>query len=476
MSFKKFLPIAFFFISFFLLSFKLSQSVFFEGDLARDLYEIEKISFGDITLLGPKGSFGGIYTAPYYYYLFLPAFLLTGRSIKGVIFFNALLFSFIIAFLSYFFILKFKKPSSLLAPLSLMLFPFFIFSGRNPGNGFSHIPFFILFLSLVYFFDINKFNFLKILSLGLLFGFIISMQFSYFPLVIPILLFLFFIFKDKRSFFVFLCGVGLAFSPLFLFEIKNHFIMLKNTFVDRSYLSFVENKNLPHGVKLSKNPFSNLGFLFNQLSFYLNFNSILIILFIFFSIFFTKKTRLKLLNFFVIFSFFILVFLLRFQYSFHYLLPFLTFLSFSFLITLIELKIEKFILPVVLIFLIFNFSKSYYQKASRSYDKVGKRVEKILAKNWFKKDDKLNVLFLRSDDAPTPAGFEYRFFLLKNGYKTLDQFSYSISDKLLLISEKPDINLNKIKNWELSEFNPSKARSIKTYKIDGGVIIYFLEK
>jgi len=52
---------------------------------------------------------------------------------------------------------------------------------------------------------------------------------------------------------IFLAGLIFAFAPLVLFELKNHFIMFKNTFIDKSYLSFINNTNLPNGVKLNKN-------------------------------------------------------------------------------------------------------------------------------------------------------------------------------------------------------------------------------
>ena len=98
---KHWLLIVLFIISFILFSFKLSASASFEGDLGRDMFEIARISYGKMTLLGPKGSFGGIYTTPYCYYLFIPAFLLAGRDISGVLFFNALMFSSALVYFSF---------------------------------------------------------------------------------------------------------------------------------------------------------------------------------------------------------------------------------------------------------------------------------------------------------------------------------------------------------------------------------------
>ncbi len=58
------------FFVFFLVSFKIEESLIFHSDFARDLFNILKISQGNHTLLGPKLSFGGLYPASYYFYLF----------------------------------------------------------------------------------------------------------------------------------------------------------------------------------------------------------------------------------------------------------------------------------------------------------------------------------------------------------------------------------------------------------------------
>ncbi len=94
------------FFVFFLVSFKIEESLIFHSDFARDLFNILKISQGNHTLLGPKLSFGGLYPASYYFYLFVPAFLLSGFNIESIVYFNAFLFAFAI---SYFFVNALKK-------------------------------------------------------------------------------------------------------------------------------------------------------------------------------------------------------------------------------------------------------------------------------------------------------------------------------------------------------------------------------
>ena len=449
-----------FFLSFILFSFGLFSSTSFQGDLGRDLYEIAKISYGNFTLLGPKGSFGGIYTAPYYFYLFAPAFILAGRHLNGVIFFNALLFSASLVFFSYHVGKKFGEMKAILAATALMLFPFFLFGARSPGNGFTHIPFFLVFLTILYFYDVNKFDWLKMSLFGLLLGGIFFSLFAYGSIAVPLLILVFLQIKDKKKFIFFLVGVGAAFSPLLLFELKNNFVMLKNTFIDKSYLAFVNNTNLPAGVKLNKNVLVNALDIAGKMFPYTNINIFLMLL----------------LSPIAVLAFVFLAILLRFQYSFHYFFPFLTLLAFTALVTILKNKFAKAALIILIIIQVLFFPKNYYKKANRSYDLLEKRVGQLVTKGWLSRDDHFNVILIRSDDAPTPVGFEYRYFLLKNGFEAQSEFLYSQSDKLIVFSEKNNVDLKNLKTWEMSEFDYKKVKKTSRFSPDGEMTVYLLEK
>ncbi|MFA6016679.1 MAG: hypothetical protein WC744_01165 [Patescibacteria group bacterium] len=473
---KYWLLIILFIISFFVFSFKLPSSTSFEGDLGRDLFEIGKISFGNFTLLGPKGSFGGIYTAPYHYYLFLLPFVNSGRQLNGVLFFNVFLFTLSLVFFSFRMAKKFGKLTGFLSGLTMMLLPFYIFSARNPGNGFTPVAFFVFFLTFIYFYDLNKFNWLKISLLGLFLGIIISSLFVYAIILIPILLFVFLLLKNKKMFLFFLVGIFFAFSPLILFEFKNHFIMLKNTFVDKSYLSFVNNTNLPNGVKLNKNIFVNSLDLINKMQPYFGINLYLTVFFLLASLLWIKKIRERSLILITALSFVILSFLLRFQYSSHYLLPALTLLSFCLLTVIAGNKYKIIIFIALVLLLVMSFPKSYYSIAQRNYLLVKSRVEKTLSKQLINKNDKFNIILKRSDDAPTPAGNEYRFFFLINGYEPQSDFLYKNSEKLFVFSEEKTIDLKSFNTWEMSEFDYSKVKKTEVFLPDQKMFVYFLSK
>ncbi len=463
-------------VSYFVFSFKLQPSTSFEADLGRDLFEIAKISFGNFTLLGPKGSFGGIYTAPYHYYMFLLPFIFVGRQLNGILFFNVLLFSLSLVFFSFHVSKQFGKLSGFLSGLVLMLLPFFIFSARNPGNGFTPTAFFLFFLTVVYFYDINKFVLIKIFLLGFLFGFILSMLFAYVTIFVPILLFVYLLLKKKKVFLFFLLGIFLAFSPLIIFEFKNHFVMLKNTFIDKSYSSFVNNANLPNGIKLNKNIFTNTLDLIKKMQPYLGINIYLAIFFLLSSFVWIKKYKERLLILITSIGFAILILILRFQYADHYLFPFLTLISFCLLIIISQIKLKIFLLTTSIIFLLITFPKNYYTKSTRTYSLIKKRVEKTLGKKLISKSDKFNVILKRYDNALTPAGNEYRLFFLLNGYEPQSEFSYKDSPKLIIFSENNTIDFKKFDSWEINEFEISKTKKFQLFKPDPEMIVYMLEK
>jgi len=463
-------------LSFFIFSYKLQASSSFEGDLGRDLFEIAKISLGNITLLGPKGSFGGIYTAPYHYYLFVLPFILSGKQLSGVLFLNVILFTVSLVFLSFHVSKKSGKLTGFLSGLIVMLIPFFLFSARNPGNGFTPTAFFLFFLTIAYFYDINKFGLVKMLLFGFLFGLILSMLFAYVIVLVPILIFVFFLLKRKEIILIFLAGLIFAFTPLVLFEIKNNFVMLKNTFIDKSYLSFVNNTNLPAGVKLNKNIFANSLVLINKMQSYFGISLYVVFLFLTSSFTRLKKYKERSLIFVTCISFVILAFLLRFQYSGHYLLPFLTLTAFCSLVIISRSKIKILLLISSVIFLAVIFPKNYYVKAERNYPLVKSRVEKTLGKKLISKSDKFNIILKRKDDAPTPAGNEYRFFFLINGFEPQSDFLYKDSQKLIIFSEESAIDFNKFKTWEMTEFDHSKVKKSEIFMVDQKMFVYVLEK
>src|SRR3989338_11206239 len=185
------------FIVFIIITFRLNDSLIYHSDFARDLFEILKISQGNQTLLGPKLSFGGLYTASYYYYLFVPVFLLSGFKIMSLVYFNALLFSIAISYFFYNSLKKFPLWKTVAASFAMTLIPIFLFSARNPSVSNTHLSFLLILLTYVYFNKIDKP--LVLILLGFVFGIIINFGFISLLILIPVYLIIFNKLKNKLA-------------------------------------------------------------------------------------------------------------------------------------------------------------------------------------------------------------------------------------------------------------------------------------
>lgn len=438
--------------------FRINYSLVFHSDYARDLYNILKISQGDHTLLGPKLSFGGLYTASYYYYLFVPIFLLSGFQIISTVYFNALLF--VIA-IFYFFISALKKYSLwrvITASLSLALIPIFIFASRNPSISNTHLPLLLILLTYIYFYEIEK-PFI-IFLLGFLFGVIINFGFINLLILLPIYLLIIYRLKKKLISLYFIFGITISFLPLVLFEIKNNFVMLRNTFFNQSYLSWLGNKNIIEGAAGKKNVFENFFFLSGRISELIIINPILGLI-VLTSV---NKRFFYILNGFL--ALFILSLLIRFQLAPHYLYPTAFFVFFTIIMLLLESQ-YKILIYIMLFLEVIFFPKHIYFKSTIHAEPFEQAVKYSVDNNLVKKNSPFNIVMIAHPNAI--VGFEYRYFFQKYGFAPLSEFEYSKSDTLLIFTEKDNLDPSKLSSWEIEEFgkkyllNTSRYKSGKTY-------------
>ncbi len=255
---KKYLPpILIFLVIFSIYSHKLFSSFNFHPDFARDIYDMLKIIQGKFSLIGPKSSFGGIYSGPYYYYLFVPIFYLTKLNIYSLLLFNLALFLFALVFFYIQIAKRYGPQSGILSTLVIAFLPIYITYSRSPWNGSTYLPFLLVFLTLLYFHEFKKNN-IGLFFLGFFGGLISTIHLANLPLLIFATVYLLYFIKRKIDIVYFLAGIILAFSPLILFEFKHDFIMLKNTFITGSFKNFIESKNIPNAVSGQKNFFNNL--------------------------------------------------------------------------------------------------------------------------------------------------------------------------------------------------------------------------
>lgn len=455
------------------LSFRLFQSFNFHPDFARDAYDILTIIQGKMTLIGPKLSFGGIYSGPYYYYLLAPIFFLTSGNLDSLLAFNLFLFILGTAFFYYLLSRKYGHTMSIFGGLVLGLLPVYVVGARGPWNASTYLPFLLLYLSLIFF--VNHENRRLLLALtGFLGGMVASIHLVTLPVLAIGMIYLFAVLKRKTDFIFFLCGFSLAFAPLLLFEAKHGFVMTKNTFLVGSYKSFMDNANIPNAESGKANPFQNLLFLGDKIK-----EQLALSPFVYLAVmawFFGKsKFRERYLS---IASFAIMVFfavVLRYQFGNHYLFPVSLFVVFSLVSVLLSLK-HQWILGLVIFVELLGFPFNSYKPATRLASTYEKRVDFAVEKGLVREGESFNIIQVSKDYLGyIPIGHEYRFFLRKKQLIPRNEFEYSQSDKLLIFSEVQKFDLSTLDSWEMREFGKENIENAKAYRLEWATL-YVLDK
>jgi len=456
---RKFYELTFAFllnIGFFLVYvFNLYNSTPFIGDMARDMYDILQISLGDFRLIGPKLSFGGIYSAPWYYYLFVPIYLVFGKSFAAVLYFNAFIHSSALGILFYMVGKKWGIIRSLLVTTAVAVLPLYVFSARNPGNAFTYQPFLILLL--VWVFVNEKWGSREVLLTGLAAGFIASFHVILVLIFLPAWLYL--LFKRKfRQVFLLAIGFVIPFIPLVLFELKHNFIMLKNTFVDQSYKMFTENQNIPDREASPSNLIANFFFMNSQLTTWTVLGPLILL-----STGIIGNLKNKINGRWLgwgIASYLIFTFLSRYQFAIHYLLPLgLTILVLTFL----TLHKSWLFYPLTVILLVFGISKIDWQGIpnSHNYESVSGEVSSVIKNSRFDKES-FNVVNIDLSGRSS-VGNQYRYFFLLEGLMPKNEYQFAESHSLLVFTAKEysKQKLQQLDNYEIRQFGKQYLNTAK---------------
>jgi hypothetical protein len=439
---------------------KLSSSFHLNSDFGRDIFEMQKIINGDFTLIGPRLSFG-LYYSPLYFYFFVPVLALFGQSPISIVYANALLFTLASTFLYLYLSRKKNLISSFIFILALSLLPLSIYSGRNPGNALSYIPFFMCLICAPL--AIKKPSTFNLVILGIL-SFICL---SFHPVAIfgvaPILIWL--IISNRKNLFkliYYLVPTILFVLPMFIFELRHGFIISRNF---ANQISSI--KSLP---------LNNLNFI-NQIvvSNYSPYILILILTALLFFILNFKKYSAyeKVVSFWTVFTYLIFIFMIP-KYEGSYLIPLNILLGLSLYIAFIKSPNSIIYLASLLLLIASNFPGSIYTISKRPISKfenaatdIAKRFPNLINK-------KFNVLQVSDPNIVVPVGHEFRFFLRKQGLTSLPETNYSEATTLLIYSEIGDIAIEKIDNWEINQFG--KKFTIKQHEKLDGLDIYMLSK
>jgi len=294
-------------IGIFLRIYRLEEFITFLGDQGRDAIIIKRIiTFEDFPALGPVSSIGQVFLGPFFYYLMAPFLALFRLNPVGLAFGSA--FYSIISVIFAYFILK--KIDWKTANLFLVLTTFswgLIHNARfswNP-NLLPYFSFFTLYFTSLFFKKNLFFPFLA----GTFFSF--STQLHYLALFLAPTLILFFLINykkilEKPSLFAkkityFFIGFLIFYLPLILFDLKNQFLNTKNFIKIFSEKEIIQSTSFYQRFQETLTNFFN--FTFNsKIDYFLSF-TFFIILFIYFfrKNFFQKKPLFQLvfLSFFV---------------------------------------------------------------------------------------------------------------------------------------------------------------------------------
>jgi hypothetical protein len=463
-------------VSMLIYCFHLKSSLFYHPDFARDMHEILRISQGKIVWLGPKLTFGGLYLGPYYFYLYVPAYIFSHGSIISVHFFNALLFACAIGYFFYKVVEQKKYFEGVFFPLILLFLPMFVTGARNPSNAYSFVPLFLFFLTYLYF--AKSLKTVSLAVLGFLYGVIINFHFInvvFFPAVFA---YLWWKVKDKKQLIFFLAGIAVSFLPLIIFEIKHHFIMFKNTFIEKSYVKWLTNTNIPNGLAGKKNVLANIWFLSENMKGYLLINP-LFIYFLLGVFFYFKKpeVKTKIIYFGSLVTLVLTALILRFQFIPHYLFGLSFFLFFNALILFLSLKIDvfkKILISLFLIYELITFWKTPYVPSWRTPERFEKAVNYVI-KNHLVSKTNFNIIQITKQNLLATLGFEYRYFFRKNGYQPDSEFLYNQSRELVIFSEIPYQDISQFNSWEAEQFGKKYFKKAKSYKLPE-VTIFILQK
>jgi len=462
---RLFISVAVFIVLILIYVYKLNCAFSVNTDFGRDIFEMQKITEGNLTLMGPMLS-AGFYGSPLYFYFYAPLVYLFPGSLIYIVYLNAFIFATIFTMIIYFASKKNNFFQLIVLILAISLLPQTIVSARNPGNAFTYLP--ILFTLIVFpiFWKVDSKT--KLFFLGL--GSFLCLSFHPISIfgILPLIVYIFLNYKKKiLNLLCFLVPAIASIIPTLLFEIRHNF-QISRGFISGLHIGL---GNLSFFTKLSE----NLNFVNSTL--FQNF-TVLVLLIFAISIYLFSRNRAKFsfydkfLFLWTISAYFIYI-LITPKFEPHYLIP----LNLLILVSLwISLRISSF-KPIFIFFILLivsQFPVSIFQNSSRPIGRFQKVAQFITTNFPELKKQKVNLIQVSSKEISVPVGHEYRYFLVNQGQSLLAPEEYSITDYLFVISEVPNFDIKKLDNWEIHEFGSN-------YKIQAqnrveNIDIYLLQK
>lgn len=422
------------------------DKVFFDIDLGRDLSEMSKLWTGTkVVWLGPRLD-PGLHASPLYYYLYYPAILIARGDVHALIAFSILLAGFALGVFGFFSVKKWGLLG-LLPVIIIGLMPWWQSIALHPGNGYTYVIFFLLFLVALWFeFPL----FLASLLLGI--------SISFHPAAVFGLLLLVYEWRRQdhslKSLIPMIFGLVIPSFPIILFEI------ITKGYLTRQWLAHPKS-SIQFGPQL-QNLFSMV-----QSSRFNFLTAIAIFLFTFF----IAKKRMKAWLILSLTS--SLFFALTAVVRGHYLFGVLLMLWFSVTIALLQNRFGKILLVFLTITSVITnvvFTK-IPPPSKRSITKIDRAVTQFVKNSKINKAQKIAVLAILDKENKVPMADDYRYFLRVKGYRVLEVQQYSNADVFILFVEVPDFPWTSWSSWETDQFG--KKEIIDQIEIEGIKIITY---
>ncbi len=471
MKYSKFLiPIFLILLFLFLRFYNIKDALFFFNDMGRDLLVLQNWQIsGKPPLLGPQTSVLPFNQSSIYFYYIYIFYLITKGSVFSALFANAFLYIAMYVFGLYIF-KKDKKITFLLniAFLLISIHPQYIIQSRFVWNPSLVTPF-IISAILSFYVLIQKYSKQKLWIFSLSLATAISLSYSVIPLFIALFAYwLIFIRKyfAKLSFSIFVSFLIVNFTTIF-FELRHNFLLTKSLLIKPS--------SPQNAISISQK--------FNDLSQFVinlpnqNWNKYILFLFLFLSIIqiiknYKSTNQSKKINFYIntIFIFtFLAYFILPVSIHAHYIFALISLLFLS-IATKPIIKTIIIILIATYLYLSPSNLNSYFSQAPRTYDQMNTFFSEIC--NEIKEPIFVSV---QSNFQPYHHGPEHRYLLKKNGCNIVNiEENNELSDKMAVVIDGGDFDLEKTKFYELELFGKSKI--IKKYEYLTNFKVYILEK
>lgn len=450
----------------------------FTSDFGRDIYQAIKIAQGDLVLIGSKMNLGGYFAGPYLYYILAIGLAIGRYDIASLLYFHTLLFA---SGIGFFFFITFQKLNpykALSGAIFLGLTPLFLMSARYPSNGYSYLALILFLTTLVFFLNFESKRALFIL--GLLFGVILNIHPISILALFFIAVYIFFKLKKKHLFLIFLASIFLTFIPLLAFELKHDFVMTKDTFINKSYLTFTEDGNTPQFWLHQNKLISSALFISQKFQKLLTLPPLVYLALVFLALetVWLKRRKLVAVDLFLassmIISLLLLMAVLRFHFELHYLFSVAFYFSFATLLVLLRSKFWFLTLGIILLELQF-FPVNLYQESTRSLNNIEQAVKFTLEQKLVSKDTPFNLIHIYDAYGLVPTGFEYRFFFRKHGLRPASEYDYQTPKILLIFSETPYYDIDRFKMWATEQFGRQYFSKRKVYQV-GNITIYRISK